>query len=159
MKKTALILASIFILKNSLSIAQVSPVNDTLKSFDSRLFERALIDEMYVQFPKMSLDTTLNHLLRIRSQKESNYSPIYALKTGGMARLDENEFAQAKRLVSAYTKKLASLGFDEQSLIRCNFTEFAALAIKENGLVRYGLIVDNNFKYEDLGIEIEYLDE
>jgi hypothetical protein len=156
MKKTALILVTIFIVKNSLTIAQVSPVNDTLNGFDSRLFERALIDEMYAQFPKMSLDTTLNHLLRIRSQKESNYSPIYALKTGGMARLDENEFAQAKRLVSAYTKKLASLGFDEQSLIRCNFTEFAALAINENGLVRFGLIVDNNFKYEDLGIEIIY---
>jgi hypothetical protein len=156
MKKTALILVSIIFVKNSLTIAQVSPVNDTLNGFDSRLFERALIDEMYEQFPKMSLDTTLNHLLRIRSQKESNYSPIYALKTGGMARLDENEFAQAKRLVSAYTKKLASLGFDEQSLIRCNFTEFAALAINENGLVRFGLIVDNNFKYEDLGIEIIY---
>jgi hypothetical protein len=156
MKKTALILVSIIFVKNSLTIAQVSPVNDTLNGFDSRLFERALIDEMYAQFPKMSLDTTLNHLLRIRSQKESNYSPIYALKTGGMARLDENEFAQAKRLVSAYTKKLASLGFDEQSLIRCNFTEFAALAINENGLVRFGLIVDNNFKYEDLGIEIIY---
>jgi hypothetical protein len=156
MKKTALILVSIIFVKNSLTIAQVSPVNDTLNGFDSRLFERALIDEMYAQFPKMSLDTTLNHLLRIRSQKESNYSPIYALKTGGMARLDENEIAQAKRLVSAYTKKLASLGFDEQSLIRCNFTEFAALAINENGLVRFGLIVDNNFKYEDLGIEIIY---
>jgi hypothetical protein len=156
MKKTALILVTIFIVKNSLTIAQVSPVNDTLKGFDCELFQQALIDEMNIQFPMLSLDTSINYLLRILSQKESNYSPIYALKTGGMVRLGENELAQAKRFVAAYKKKLASMGFDEQSLIRCNFTEFAALAINENGLVRFGLIVDNNFKYEDLGIEIIY---
>jgi hypothetical protein len=156
MKKLAIILISVIVTINNTISAQESPVNDTLKGFDCELFQRALIDEMYIQFPMLSLDTSINYLLRIRSQKESNYSPIYALKRGGMARLGENEFSQAKRLVSAYKKNLASLGFDEKSLVRCNFTEFAALAIKENGLVRYELIVDNNFKYEDLGVDIIY---
>jgi hypothetical protein len=156
MKKLAIILISVIVMKNNTTLAQESPVNDTLKGFDCELFQRALIDEMYIQFPMVSLDTSINYLLRIHSQKESNYSPIYVLKTSGMARLDENEFVQAKRLVAAYKKKLARMGFDEKSLVRCNFTEFAALAINENGLVRYGLIVDNNFKYEDLGVEIEY---
>jgi hypothetical protein len=156
MKKTAFILFIVTLVNQHPLSAQVKPVNDPSTGFDCALFQRALIDEMYLQLPTMRLDTTNNSLLRIRTQKESNYSPIYALKKGGMAQLHENEFDQAKRLVSAYKIHLKKLGFDEQSLVRCNFTEFAALALNENGFVRYALIVDNNFNYEDLGVAIEY---
>jgi hypothetical protein len=159
MKKLAILLISSIVLFNNTAISQKTAVNDPSKGFDCELFNRALIDEMQSQFPTMRLDTTNNYLLRIRSQKESGHSPIYALKNGGMARLDENEKIQAKRLVKEYKEKLSKMGFDEKSIVNCNFTEFAALAIKENGLVRYGLIVDNNFKYEDLGVEIIYEEE
>lgn len=159
MKKLAILLISSIVLHNNTSISQKTAVNDALKGFDCELFNRALIDEMQSQFPTMRLDTTINYLLRIRSQKESGHSPIYVMKNGGMARLDENEMIQAKRLVKEYKEKLSKMGFDEKSIVNCHFTEFAALAIKNNGMVQYGLIIDNNFKYEDLGIEIEYLDE
>ena len=62
---------------------------------------------------------------------------------------DEKE--EAVRLVTAYKSYLKNtLYFDEAAIKRCRFTEFCATATKQNGMVRYGLIIDNNITRESI---------
>jgi hypothetical protein len=48
---------------------------------------------------------------------------------------------------------LAERHFTEADLVRCGFTEFAALATNVNGSIQYALVVDNNYKAEDIVID------
>jgi hypothetical protein len=146
----------------SVTTAQVkSQPADTAKGFDVALFQRALVDEMYIQFPALDLDldTTLNYILRARSQESVGYPSAYHMKNGGNANISANEKEEAKRVVKAYKDRLAERHFTESDLARCGFNEFAALAIKVNGSVQYALVVDNNFKAEDIVIDGEKLNK
>lgn len=120
-------------------------------NFDVAKFEKELIKEMSVQFPFMTLDTTLNFAARATSQEEAGYPECYGTKKGGMVNTANEEKEEAVRLVSAYKSYLkTTLSFDEVALKRCRFTEFCATATKQNGMVRYGLIIDNNITRESI---------
>ncbi len=122
-----------------------------IHSFDIKTFENALISEMRSQFSWMQLDTTLSFATRATSQKEAGYPICYGTKKGGMVKTSNNEFEEAKRLVTEYKSYLMNvLYLDENSLKRCRFNEFCATATETNGLLRYGIVVDNNIKNEDL---------
>ena len=120
---------------------------DPEKGFDVELFQRALFDEMYIQFTELDLDldTTLNYILRARSQESVKYSSAYVMKRGGNADISANEKEEAERLVKAYKERLAKCHFTMKALVNNNFSEFAALAMKANGSVQYALVLDNNF--------------
>lgn len=144
MKNLILTFALIF---STIIGAQAQKANN----FDVAKFEKELIKEMSVQFPGMTLDTTLNFAARARSQEEAGYPECYGTKKGGMVNTANNEKEEAVRLVTAYKEYLKStLYFDEASLKRCKFTEFSATATKENGMVRYGLVIDNNITRESM---------
>ena len=98
------------------------------------------------------MDTSLLFVVRATSQKDAGYPECYVLKKGGMVNLQEDELLQAKRLVREYRKHLTEdLNFDAASLIRCNFTEYCVTTVLQyGGLIRYGIVIDNNFKREDL---------
>ena len=120
-------------------------------NFDVAKFEKELIKEMSVQFPFMTLDTTLNFAARATSQEEAGYPECYGTKKGGMVNTANGEKEEAVRLVTAYKSYLKNtLYFDEASIKRCRFTEFCATATKQNGMVRYGLIIDNNITRESI---------
>lgn len=121
-------------------------------SFNQALFESALIAEMEQEFPLLKMDTSLLFVVRATSQKDAGYPECYVLKKGGMVNLQEDELLQAKRLVREYRKHLTEdLNFDAASLIRCNFTEYCVTTVLQyGGLIRYGIVIDNNFKREDL---------
>ena len=120
-------------------------------NFDVAKFEKELIKEMSVQFPFMTLDTTLNFAARATSQEEAGYPECYGTKKGGMVNTANDEKEEAVRLVTAYKSYLKNtLYFDEASIKRCRFTEFCATATKQNGMVRYGLIIDNNITRESI---------
>ncbi|NBU98043.1 MAG: hypothetical protein EBS19_07510, partial [Spirochaetia bacterium] len=129
-------------------------------NFNVAKFEKELIKEMELQFPGMSLDTTLNFAARATSQAEAGYPECYGTKKGGMVNTTKEEKEEAVRLVAAYKEYLKkTLYFDEDALKRCNFTEFCATATKENGMVRYGLIVDNNYSKKSLLDESKKIEE
>jgi hypothetical protein len=144
----------------SVTTAQVNaqPANKS-KGFNINIFEKALIEEMAIQFPGFKLDTTLNSVLRAKSQEEAGYPEVYVMKKGGNVNLQANEKDEAKRVVTEYKKRLAERNFTEQDLKRCNFTEFAALATKVNGSIRYALIVDNNITRESIEVNTDSLDK
>lgn len=120
-------------------------------NFNVERFEQALNAEMKEQFTWMSPDTTLAFTTRAMSQEEAGYPECYATKKGGMVNTTNNEEEEARMLVTNYKRFLAEvLHFDEAALKRCHFTEFCATATKSNGLVRYGIVVDNNFKRETI---------
>lgn len=130
----------------SISIAQ------SANNFDVTKFEEALIKQMEITFPTLRLDTTLNFATRARSQAEAGAPECYATKQGGMVNTSNSEEEEAKKLVAAYKIYLNSnLGFDEKSLKRCLFTEFCATATQQyGGLVRYGIVIDNNITRESI---------
>lgn len=143
--KTHFFILTVLVLSRSLVFAQ-EPYD-----FNVERFERALNAEMSGQFPWMSPDTTLAFATTAMSQEEAGYPECYATKMGGMVNTTNNEEDEARRLVTNYQKFLIDiLHFDETALRRCNFNEFCATATKYNGLVRYGILVDNNFKREEL---------
>jgi hypothetical protein len=120
--------------------------------FNVEKFEKALIEQMEVTFPGLTLDTTLNFASRATSQAEAGYPECYGTKSGGMVNTANEEIEEAKRLVSAYKKHLEEvLYFDKAALKRCRFTEFCATASEQyGGLVRYGIVIDNNITRESL---------
>lgn len=120
-------------------------------NFNVDKFEKELIKEMSVQFPFMTLDTTLNFVARATSSEEAKFHESYAAGRGGMVNTRNSEKEEAVRLVSAYKSYLkTTLSFDEVALKRCRFTEFCATATKQNGMVRYGLLIDNNITRESM---------
>jgi hypothetical protein len=132
-----------------------------LHSFNQALFESALITEMEQQFPMLKMDTSLLFVVRATSQKDAGYPECYVMKKGGMVNLEEDELLQAKRIVSAYKRHLTEdLNFDAASLIRCDFTDYCVTTVLQyGGLIRYGIVIDNNFKREDLLKMSNELDE
>jgi hypothetical protein len=121
-------------------------------NFDVEKFEKALIHQMEITFPGMQLDTTLRFATRATSQAEAGYPECYGTKSGGMVNTANDETAEAVQLVAAYKKYIEDvLHFDEQSLKRCRFTEFCATATAQyGGLVRYGIVIDNNITRESI---------
>ena len=144
-----LILTSVLIFSTIIG-AQAQKANN----FDVAKFEKELIKEMSVQFPGMTLDTTLNFAARATSQAEAGYPECYGTKKGGMVNTANEEKEEAVKLVSAYKSYLKNtLYFDEAAIKRCRFTEFCATATKQNGMVRYGLVIDNNITRESIVAE------
>ena len=134
---------------------------DPEKGFDIEIFQRALVDEMYIQFTELDLDldTTLNYILLARSQESVGYPSAYVMKKGGNADISANEKQEAERLVKAYKVRLAERHFTMEALINNHFTEFAALAMKANGSVQYALVLDNNFDPDYFSASTEELND
>ena len=132
---------------------------DPEKGFDIELFQRALFDEMYIQFTELDLDldTTLNYILIARSQESVGYPSAYVMKRGGNADILANEKEEAERLVKAYKDRLAKCHFTMEALVNNKFNEFSALAMKVNGSVQYAIVLDNNFDPDDLRTSTEEL--
>jgi len=144
MKKLILTLALVI---STIINSQAQKANN----FDVNKFEKELIKQMVIQFPGLTLDTTLNFAARAKSQEEAGYPECYGTKKGGMVNTSNSEKDEAIKLVSDYKKYLKStLYFDDAAIKRCRFTEFCATATKENGMVRYGLIIDNNITRESI---------
>lgn len=144
----------------SLTLTIVSYSQTQNKTFNQELFEKALMSEMESQFPMLKMDTSLVRYVKARSQEEAGYPECYFSKMGGMVNLEEDELKQAKRLVTMYKKHLSEdFSFDKEELIRCSFTDYCvATVLQYGGLIRYGIIVDNNFRREDLifeGVKME----
>ena len=132
-------------------------VNAQSKGFNTSVFQKALIKEMTIQFPGFKLDTTLNSVLRAKTQEEAN-SSVYVMKKGGNANIQKDEKEEAKRVVTAYKERLAERCFNDSNFKINGFVEFAALATKVNGSVRYALIIDNNFTKESVEVNADELD-
>ena len=132
---------------------------DPEKGFDIELFQKALFDEMYIQFTELDLDldTTLNYILIARSQESVGYPSAYVMKRGGNADILANEKEEAERLVKAYKERLAKCHFTMKALVNNNFSEFAALAMKVNGSVQYAIVLDNNFNPDNFWTNTEKL--
>ena len=122
------------------------------KKFNVEKFEKALISQMEIIFPGMTLDTTLRFATSSISQAEAGYPECYGTKKGGMVNTENDETEEAIRLVVAYRKYIEEvLYFNEKALKRCRFTEFCATAVEQyGGLVRYGFVIDNNITLESL---------
>ena len=141
-----LILTSFLIVSTIIGV-QAQKANN----FNVSKFEKELIKEMSIQFPYMTLDTTLNFAARATSQAEAGYPECYGTKKGGMVNTANEEKEEAVKLVSSYKSYLKNtLYFDEEAIKRCRFTEFCATATKQNGMVRYGLVIDNNITRESI---------
>jgi hypothetical protein len=120
--------------------------------FNVEKFEKALVEQMEITFPGMTLDTSLNFATSATSQAEAGYPECYGTKMGGMVNTKNKEEDEAKALVGAYKVYLTNtLHFDEKALKRCGFTEFCATAtLLYGGLVRYGIVIDNNITRESI---------
>jgi hypothetical protein len=141
-----IILTSVLIVSTIIGV-QAQKANN----FNVDKFEKELIKEMSVQFPGMTLDTTLNFAARATSQAGAGYPECYGTKKGGMVNTANEEKEEAVKLISSYKSYLKNtLYFDEAAIKRCRFTEFCATATKQNGMVRYGLIIDNNITRESI---------
>ena len=143
------------------SNAQTNALVNPEEGFNFELFQSTLIEEMKVQFDWMKEDTSINFAARATSQKEANYIPCFVTRKVGMVNLEENEIDQAKRLVLQYKEDLLNdkyLGGEEA--LKKYYVEFAAVATQQyGGLIRYGLIVDNNFVRESICNNVTYPDE
>jgi hypothetical protein len=122
------------------------------QKFNVEKFEKALISQMEITFPGMTLDTTLRFATSAISQAEAGYPECYGTKKGGMVKTENDEIEEAIKLVIAYKKYIEEvLYFNEKALKRCRFTEFCATATAQyGGLVRYGIVIDNNINLESL---------
>jgi len=121
-------------------------------NFNVKKFEKELIRQMEINFPGMTLDTSIAYACRATTQKEAGYPICYGTKKGGMVNTSTNEKKEAERLVLEYKKYLTDvLYIDEKAITRCGFTEFCATAtLQYGGLVRYGIIIDNNITREQI---------
>jgi hypothetical protein len=134
----------------TISNAQVKEVANPKKGFNLEKFQAALTKEMSEQFSWMTEDTTINFAARAKSQEEAGSPECYGSKKGGMVNLLENEEAQAKRLVSEYKQYLYNSTYFGETALKKYYVEFAAVATKENGIIRYGFVVDNNITRESI---------
>lgn len=121
------------------------------EEFNVDLFQKHLTQEMYLAFPWMAEDTSINFAARARSQQEAGFPMCYHSKKGGMVNVKNDEFLEAKRIVQDYKKYLYESPYFGEKMIKKYFVDFSAVATKQyGGLVRYGLLVDNNITYESL---------
>ena len=146
------------ILSMALFIGFLAPIfAQKANQFNVEKFEKALIEQMEVTFPGLTLDTTLNFVTRARSAEEASFHESHASGKGGMVNTANDETEEAVRLVLAYKKHLEDvLHFDKAALKRCRFTEFCATATEQyGGLVRYGIVIDNNITRESYSQVVE----
>jgi hypothetical protein len=124
---------------------------DLSNGFDVSLFQKQLTQEMLLAFPWMVEDTTNNFAARATSQTEAGSPMCYGSKQGGMVDTKNDELVEAKRIVEKYKIYLfSSPYFGEKALTRY-YKDFSAVATKQyGGLIRYGLLVDNNITYESI---------
>jgi hypothetical protein len=124
---------------------------DLSKGFDVQLFQKHLTQEMATAFPWMIEDTTNNYAARARSQEEAGFPMCYHSKKGGMVNTNNDELLEAKRIVLDYKKYLYESRFFGEIALKKYWKDFSAVATQQyGGLVRYGLLVDNNITMESI---------
>ena len=160
MKKLVLVLAlafgtSINAQKTGFEDFSESDGFDISKGFDVKLFQKYLTQEMYIAFPWMIEDTTNNYAAKATSQEEAGSPMCYGSKKGGMVNYKNDEISEAKRIVKEYKKYLYESEYFGKDFIENYFVDFSAVATKQyGGLIRYGLIVDNNITEETISNSI-----
>jgi hypothetical protein len=124
---------------------------ELINEFDVTLFQKHLTQEMSIAFPWMVEDTTNNYAARARSQQEAGFPMCYHSKKGGMVDLKNDELLEAKRIVIDYKKYLYESPYFGEVALKKYFKDFSAVATKQyGGLIRYGLLVDNNITRESI---------
>ena len=121
------------------------------EEFDVNLFQKELTLEMSRAFPWMVEDTTNNFAARARSQKEAGFPICYGSKQGGMVDTKNDELAEAKKIVNKYKEYLFNSPYFGEKALKSLYKDYSAVATKQyGGLVRYGILVDNNITYESI---------
>jgi hypothetical protein len=142
--KNQILLIAAFIL------VQMHAYTQSTKCFNTELFDCLLRKEMESQFPGLSFDSSLYFAAKATNQIAAGNPSCYGSKKGGMVNTAETEIEQAQSIVSEYKNYLQhTLHLDSSAISRCRFTEFCSSVVCENGLIRYGLIIDNNFDFEN----------
>jgi hypothetical protein len=119
--------------------------------FDFNLFQKHLTQEMSIAFPWMVEDTSNNYASRATSQTEAGSPMCYGSKQGGMVDVKNDELMEAKRIVNKYQEYLYNSPYFGEKTLKKYYKDFSAVATKQyGGLVRYGLIVDNNITRESM---------
>jgi len=121
------------------------------EEFDVNLFQKHLTQEMSRAFPWMVEDTTNNFAARARSQEEAGFPICYGSKQGGMVDTKNDELAEAKKIVNKYKEYLFNSPYFGEKALKSLYKDYSAVATKQyGGLVRYGILVDNNITYESI---------
>lgn len=121
------------------------------EEFDVNLFQKHLTQEMSRAFPWMVEDTTNNFAARARSQEEAGFPICYGSKQGGMVDTKNDELAEAKKIVNKYQEYLFNSPYFGEKALKGLYKDYSAVATKQyGGLVRYGILVDNNITYESI---------
>jgi hypothetical protein len=125
---------------------------DISKGFDVQLFQKYLTQEMYIAFPWMIEDTTNNYAAKAINQKEAGSPMCYATKGSGMVNHENDELEEAKRVVKNYQNYIYTNPYaGGEKTIRKYYVDFSAVATKQyGGVIRYGIILDNNITEESL---------
>jgi hypothetical protein len=124
---------------------------DLSEEFDVNLFQKHLTLEMSLAFPWMVEDTTNNFAARATSQKEAGFPICYGSKQGGMVDTKNDELAEAKKIVNKYKEYLFNSPYFGEKALNSLYKDYSAVATKQyGGLVRYGILVDNNITYESI---------
>jgi hypothetical protein len=124
---------------------------DLSNGFDVKLFQKHLTQEMLLAFPWMIEDTTNNFAARATSQQEAGSPMCYGSKQGGMVKTENDELEEAKRIANNYKEYLYNSPFFGEQTLKKYYKDFSAVATKQyGGLIRYGLIVDNNITIESI---------
>jgi len=119
--------------------------------FDFNLFQKHLTQEMSIAFPWMVEDTSNNYASRATSQTEAGSPMCYGSKQGGMVDVKNDELVEAKNIVENYQQYLFNSPYFGEKTLKKYYKDFSAVATKQyGGLVRYGLIVDNNITRESI---------
>jgi len=119
--------------------------------FDFNLFQKHLTQEMSRAFPWMAEDTSNNFAARATSQTEAGSPICYGSKQGGMVDTKNDELVEAKNIVENYQQYLFNSPYFGEKTLKKYYKDFSAVATKQyGGLVRYGLIVDNNITRESI---------
>jgi len=119
--------------------------------FDFNLFQKHLTQEMSRAFSWMAEDTSNNFAARATSQTEAGSPICYGSKQGGMVDVKNGELIEAKRIVNKYQEYLYNSPYFEEKTLKKYYKDFSAVATKQyGGLIRYGLIVDNNITRESI---------
>ena len=119
--------------------------------FDFNLFQKHLIQEMSRAFSWMAEDTSNNFAARATSQTEAGSPICYGSKQGGMVDTKNDELLEAKRIVNKYQEYLYSSPYFGEKTLKKYYKDFSAVATQQyGGLIRYGLLVDNNITMESI---------
>ena len=119
--------------------------------FDFNLFQKHLTQEMSRAFSWMAEDTSNNFAARATSHTEAGSTICYGSKQGGMVDTKNDELVEAKNIVENYQQYLFNSPYFGEKTLKKYYKDFSAVATKQyGGLVRYGLIVDNNITRESM---------